>query len=100
MRPPSRPAEQPRTPPRVSEPRVTESDEPPWPPPPPPAPLAPPDRGMDQRAGPPGRAGPMRAPSADDIDELPKRSRAGLIAALLTVLIILGLGAVAYWQTR
>ena len=99
MRPPSRPAEQPRTPPRVSEPRMTEPEEAPWPPPPPaPAPLAPPDRGMDQRAGSAGRAGPMRAPSADDIDELPKRSRAGLIAALLTVLIILGLGAVAYFQ--
>ena len=99
LRPPSRSVEQPRTPPRISEPRMTESDEPPWPPPPPsPAPLAPPDRGMDQRAGAPGRAGPMRAPSADDIGELPKRSRAGLIAALLTVLIILGLGAVAYWQ--
>ena len=40
----------------------------------------------------------MRAPSADDIGELPKRSRVGLIAAILTVLIILGLGAAAYWQ--
>ena len=98
MRPPSRPAEPPRTPPRIAEPRVSEPDEPPWPPPPPtPAPLAPPDR-LDQRAGPPGRTGPMRAPSADDIDELPKRSRAGLIAALLTVVIILGLGALAYWH--
>jgi len=97
MRPPPRPIEPPRTEPRVSEPRVTESDEPPWPPPAPAAPPAPPDRAVDQRAAPPGR-GPMRAPSADDIDELPKRSRAGLIAALLTVLLILVLGAVAYWQ--
>jgi hypothetical protein len=40
----------------------------------------------------------MRAPSADDIGELPKRSRVGLVAALLTVLLILGLGAAAYWQ--
>ena len=37
-------------------------------------------------------------PSADDIDELPKRSRVGLVAAILTVLLILGLGAAAYWQ--
>ncbi len=91
----------------VSEPRVSEPDEPPWPPPPPTP--APQDRGAEQRAGLPGRGGPMRAPSADDIDELPKRSRAGLIAALLTVLVILGLGAAAYlaaatasarWSTR
>jgi hypothetical protein len=40
----------------------------------------------------------MRAPSADDLGELPKRSRVGLIAAILTVLFILGLGAAAYWQ--
>lgn len=40
----------------------------------------------------------MRAPSADDLGELPKRSRVGLIAAILTVLLILGLGAAAYWQ--
>jgi hypothetical protein len=44
------------------------------------------------------RQGPMRAPSADDLGELPKRSRVGLIAAILTVLLILGLGAAAYWQ--
>jgi hypothetical protein len=96
VRPPSRPAEQPRIP-RVSEPRVTEPEEPPWPPPPPPPPPTPPERAIEPRGG-PGRHGPMRAPSADDIDELPKRSRVGLIAALLTVLIILGLGAAAYWQ--
>jgi hypothetical protein len=98
MRPPSRPAEQPRTPPRVTEPRVTEPDEPPWPPPAAPAPPAPPDRAAVEPRATPGRAGPMRAPSADDIDELPKRSRAGLVAALLTVVVILGLAAVAYWQ--
>jgi hypothetical protein len=40
----------------------------------------------------------MRAPSADDIGELPKRSRVGLVAALLTVLLVLALGAGAYWQ--
>jgi hypothetical protein len=44
------------------------------------------------------RQGPMRAPSADDLGELPRRSRVGLIAAILTVLLILGLGAAAYWQ--
>jgi len=44
------------------------------------------------------RQGPMRAPSADDLGELPKRSRVGLIAAILTVLLILALGAAAYWQ--
>jgi hypothetical protein len=44
------------------------------------------------------RQSPMRQPSADDIGELPKHSRAGLIAAILTVLLIVGLGAAAYWQ--
>jgi len=96
MRAPSRPVVEP---PRITEPRGNGPDEPPWAPAAPATPIAPPDRGTDQRAGPPGRAGgPMRAPSADDIDELPKRSRAGLVAALLTVLLILSLGAVAYWQ--
>jgi len=40
----------------------------------------------------------MRQPSADDIDELPRRSRVGLVAAILTVLIIIGLAVAAYWQ--
>jgi hypothetical protein len=40
----------------------------------------------------------MRQPSADDIEEMPGRSRVGLIAALLTVLLILSLAAAAYWQ--
>jgi hypothetical protein len=44
------------------------------------------------------RQSPMRQPSADDIGELPKHSRAGLIAAILTVLLIVGLGVAAYWQ--
>lgn len=77
-------------PPRAVEPNF---DEPPWPSAPPP----PIDRGVE-RAPPPPRQGPLRAPSADDIDELPKRSRVGLIAALMTVVIILALGATAYWQ--
>jgi hypothetical protein len=44
------------------------------------------------------RQGPMRQPSADDIDDLPRGSRAGLIAAILVVLLIIGLGVAAYWQ--
>jgi hypothetical protein len=44
------------------------------------------------------RQGPMRQPSADDIDDLPRGSRAGLIAAILVVLLIIGLGGAAYWQ--
>jgi hypothetical protein len=44
------------------------------------------------------RQGPLRQPAADDIDELPRRSRAGLVAAILTVVIILALGAAAFWQ--
>ena len=59
-------------------------------PPPPQQPPPPPPRQQ--------RQGPMRQPSADDIDDLPKRSRVGLIAAIVTVLLILGLGAAAYWQ--
>ena len=44
------------------------------------------------------RQGPMRQPSADDIEDLPRGSRAGLIAAILVVLLIVGLGVMAYWQ--
>src|SRR5215213_17718 len=44
------------------------------------------------------RQGPLRQPSADDLGELPKHSRAGLIAAIVTVLLIVGLGVAAYWQ--
>ncbi|MEA2930495.1 MAG: hypothetical protein QOG38_2923 [Hyphomicrobiales bacterium] len=44
------------------------------------------------------RQGPLRQPAADDIDELPRRSRVGLVAAILTVLIILALGVAAFWQ--
>jgi len=84
--------QEPRQEPRALEPNF---DEPPWPAAPPPPPSF--DRGPE-RAAPPPRQGPLRAPSADDIDELPKRSRVGLIAALMTVVIILGLGATAYWQ--
>ena len=109
VRPAPRPIDQPRLDPRATEPRPEPRpeprgpeprapeprfDEPPWPPPPPP----PVDRGME-RGAPPPRQGPLRAPSADDIDELPKRSRVGLIAALMTVVIILALGAIAYWQS-
>ena len=56
-----------------------------------------PDRAAEPRPG-QQRQGPMRQPSADDIGELPKHSRTGLIAAILTVLLIVGLGAAAYWQ--
>src|SRR5262249_52557241 len=62
-----------------------------WPPPPEPAPVEP-------RPPQPPRQGPMRQPSADDIEEVPGRSRVGLVAAIVTVLLILGLGAAAYWQ--
>jgi hypothetical protein len=44
------------------------------------------------------RQGPMRQPSADDIGDLPRGSRAGLIAAILVVLLIIALGVAAYWQ--
>jgi hypothetical protein len=114
VRPAPRPVDQPRLEPRTPESRAPEPrggpeprfapepraadprfDEPPWPPPPPPPPV---DRGAE-RAAPPPRQGPLRAPSADDIDELPKRSRVGLIAAVTTVVLILLLGVIAYWQS-
>jgi len=86
---------EPRPEPRAFEPRSLEPqfDEPPWPSAPPP-----PVERVAERTAPPPRQGPLRAPSADDIDELPRRSRVGLIAALMTVVIILALGATAYWQ--
>ncbi len=40
----------------------------------------------------------MRPVTADEFGDRPRGSRVGLIAALLTVLIILGLGATAFWQ--
>jgi hypothetical protein len=40
----------------------------------------------------------MRQPSADDIGDLPRGSRVGLIAAILVVLLIVGLGVAAYFQ--
>jgi hypothetical protein len=87
-RPPSRPADQPRTPAAspfdvpapAPEPRVSE-----------------PERPVEPRPG-QQRQSPMRQPSADDIGELPKHSRVGLVAAIVTVLLILALGAAAYWQ--
>jgi hypothetical protein len=104
MRPSSRTPEPLRTPePRVAEPRATEPRAgepraPVWPPELPPAVAPPtPDRAPEPRLG-QQRQSPLRQPSADDIGELPKRSRVGLVAATLTILIILGLGAVAYWQ--
>jgi hypothetical protein len=95
---PPRPAEPPRAeprvpPPRIPEPRVTEPDAPPWAGDAP----APHERPIETRTS-AQRQTPLRQPSADDIDELPKRSRVGLVAAILTVLIILGLGAAAFWQ--
>jgi hypothetical protein len=56
-----------------------------------------PDRPPEPRLG-QQRQGPMRQPSADDLGDLPKHSRVGLIAAIVTVLVILALGAAAYWQ--
>src|SRR5947207_9153793 len=56
-----------------------------------------PDRPVEPRPG-QQRQSPMRQPSADDIGELPKHSRVGLLAAIVTVLLILALGATAYWQ--
>jgi hypothetical protein len=91
VRPPARPAmEPPPAAPRAPEPRAPESRTPSWPP-------EAPERAAEPRQS-QQRQGPMRTPSADDIGELPKRSRVGLVAALLTVLLILGLGAAAYWQ--
>ena len=92
IRPPSRPAgEQPiRTEPRAPEARAPEPRAPSWPP-------EVPERAAEPRQT-QQRQGPMRQPSADDIGELPRGSRTGLIAAILTVLLILGLGAAAYWQ--
>jgi hypothetical protein len=78
--------------PRAPEPRAPEQRAPAWPSEP-----SAPERVAEPRQS-QQRQGPMRAPSADDLGELPKRSRVGLIAAILTVLLILGLGAAAYWQ--
>src|SRR5882757_5458419 len=80
---------------RAPEPRPPETRAPPpaWPPELPAERAAEPQPRQSQK-----RQGPMRAPSADDLGELPKRSRVGLIAAILTVLLILGLGVAAYWQ--
>jgi hypothetical protein len=79
------------TPPRIPEPRVTEPDSPSWDAP------APPERPIETRSS-TQRQTPLRQPSADDIDELPKRSRVGLVAAILSVLIILGLGGLAFYK--
>jgi hypothetical protein len=93
---PSRTAEQlSRAEPRTPEPRAAEPRAPAWPPEPEPTPA--PAPAMEPRPG-QQRQSPMRQPSADDIEEMPGRSRVGLIAALLTVLLILSLAAAAYWQ--
>jgi hypothetical protein len=42
------------------------------------------------------RHGPLRQPGVDDIHDLPQRSRLGLVAAILVVLVILGLAAAAF----
>ena len=44
------------------------------------------------------RQTPLRQTTADDIDELPRRSRVGLVAAIFVVLVIIGLGVAAFWQ--
>ena len=83
-------APEPRAPePRAGEQRASSST---WPPEPASAPFEPPPRPGQQRQS------PMRQPSADDLGEMPKHSRAGLIAAVVTVLLILGLAAGAYFQ--
>ena len=97
VRPPSRPIEQSSraaAPPnpfeaRPPEPRISDARASTWTPEP--------DRPVEPRPG-QQRQSPMRQPSADDIGELPKHSRVGLIAAIVTVLVILSLGAGAYWQ--
>jgi len=63
-----------------------------------PQPFEPNDKPGESRLGAPPRQGAIRQPGADDIGELPKRSRVGLFLALLSVLLIVGLGAAAYWQ--
>ena len=78
---------------RNADPRSTSWSPETWPPP-----EASPVERVDSRAATTPRQGPMRAPSADDIDELPKRSRVGLVAALVAVLVIVGAGAVAFLQ--
>src|SRR5256714_7065308 len=91
LRPPSRPIEQPA---RDAAPNPFEAHAP--------EPRASPrtpelDRPVEPRPG-QQRQSPMRQPAADDIGELPKHSRVRLIAAIVTVLLILALGAAAYWQ--
>src|SRR5436190_906372 len=51
-----------------------------------------PERAPEPRPG-QQRQSPMRQPSADDIGDLPRGSRAGLIAAILTVLLSAGPGS-------
>jgi hypothetical protein len=91
VRPPARPAEpQARVaPPSPFEAAPAEARAPNWTPEP--------ERPVEPRPG-QQRQSPMRQPSADDIGDLPKHSRVGLFAAILTVLLIVALGIVAYWQ--
>jgi hypothetical protein len=71
------------------------------------APRAPQPQAFEQfepQAAPEKRPGmqrqqPMRQQAADDIGELPKRSRVGLFLAVLTVFLIVALGAAAFWQS-
>jgi hypothetical protein len=56
-----------------------------------------PDRPIEPRPS-QQRQSPMRQPSADDIEELPRHSRAGLIAAITVMVLIVALGVAAYWQ--
>ena len=91
MRPAARPVEPPSRPAAAPNPFEARAPEPRanWTPEP--------ERPVEPRPG-QQRQGPMRQPSADDIGDLPKHSRVGLIAAIVTVLLILALGAAAYWQ--
>lgn len=71
---------------RAAPPRPEERPRPPEPP-----------RGLDERAEPRGMRG-QRPMGAEPYGEEPRRSRVGLVAALVTVLVILALGATAFWQ--
>jgi hypothetical protein len=95
LRTPVRPSRTAPEPPKRAEQRAPEPVAPAWPPEPTPVPT--PAPAIEPRPG-QQRQGPMRQPSADDIEEMPGRSRVGLIAAIVTVLLILGLAAAAYWQ--
>lgn len=81
--------------PRAPEPSWAAPQEPTYPEPPPLEEGAEPDNGPRRRV--PGPM-PRRAGKYDREDEPTNPARRGLIAAMLTVLIIAGLGAAGYWE--